>query len=318
MRKMKKISFVIPCYGSEKIIKYVINGIKEKISEREYFDYEIITINDFSPDDVYSVLKNLASEDKKIKVINLAKNFGKHSALMAGFSQATGDYVVSLDDDGQCPIENLWDMIEPLLDDDIDVTVARYVEKKQSKFKNFGSKINSMMSRVLLSKPKELEFANYYAMKRFIVDEILKYENPYPYMEGLILRSSGRIKNVLMEEHDRIEGNGNFNFSKSLSLWVNGFTAFSVKPLRISTLIGVLCAIIGFVYGIVIILRKLIFHNIEILGYSSIVAILLFIGGLIMLMLGMIGEYIGRIYISINNSPQYVVREYINCEDKDD
>ena len=137
-------------------------------------------------------------------------------------------------------------------------------------------------------------------------------------MEGLILRSSGRIKNVLMDEHDRIEGNGNFNFSKSVSLWVNGFTAFSVKPLRISTLIGVVCSFVGFVYGAIIIIRKLFFDNIVILGYSSILAILLFIGGLIMLMLGMIGEYIGRIYISINNSPQYVISERINCEGNDE
>lgn len=312
---MKKLSFVIPCYGSEKTIEYVIRDIKEKVSERKEFDYEIITVNDFSPDDVYYVLRKIAENDKKVKVVNLAKNFGKHSALMAGFSQVTGDFVVSLDDDGQCPLESLWEMIDPLINEDVDVTVARYIEKKQSKFKNFGSKVNSMMSRVLLGKPKNLEFANYYALKVFVIDEIKHYENPYPYMEGLILRSSGRIKNVLMEEHERIEGNGNFNFAKSMSLWVNGFTAFSVKPLRISTLVGVICAIFGFIYGVIIIVRKLIFNNIAMLGYSSILAILLFIGGLIMLMLGMIGEYIGRIYISINNSPQYVISEKINCED---
>lgn len=312
------ISFVIPCYGSEKTIEYVVKDIKNKVSERNEFNYEIVAINDFSPDNVYSVLKRIAENDKKVKVINLAKNFGKHSALMAGFSQVTGDYIVSLDDDGQCPVECLWEMIDPLINEDVDVTVARYREKKQSKFKNFGSKINSLMSRVLLSKPKDLKFANYYAMKAFVVNEIKLYGNPYPYMEGLILRSSGRIKNVLMDEHDRIEGNGNFNFSKSMSLWVNGFTAFSVKPLRISTLIGVLCSLIGFIYGAVIIIRKLFFNNIAILGYSSILAILLFVGGLIMLMLGMIGEYIGRIYISINNSPQYVISERINCEDNDE
>ncbi len=308
------LSFVIPCYGSEKTIEYVVNGIVDKVAERDDYDYEIITINDSSPDNVISVLKNLASNNRKIKVIDLAKNFGKHSALMAGFSVVKGDIVVSLDDDGQCPIDQLWAMTDPILNESYDITLAAYHKKMQSGFKNFGSSVNSLMSRVLLEKPKDLQFANYYAIKRFIIDEIIRYKNPYPYMEGLLLRSSRRIKNVFMEENKRADdGKGYFNLKKSLSLWINGFTAFSVKPLRIASLIGTLSAFSGFVYGLVIIIRKLFFDNIAMLGYSSILAVILFIGGLLMLLLGLIGEYIGRIYISINNSPQYVVREYINC-----
>lgn len=308
------LSFVIPCYGSEKTIEYVVNGIVDKVAERADYDYEIITVNDSSPDNVISVLKKLASNNKKIKVIDLAKNFGKHSALMAGFSVVKGNIIVSLDDDGQCPIDQLWAMIDPILNESYDITLAAYHKKMQSGFKNFGSSVNSLMSRVLLEKPKDLQFANYYAIKRFIIDEIIRYKNPYPYMEGLLLRSSRRIKNVFMDENKRVDdGKGYFNLKKSLSLWINGFTAFSVKPLRIASLIGTLSAFSGFIYGLVIIIRKLFFHNITMLGYSSILAVILFIGGVLMLLLGLIGEYIGRIYISINNSPQYVVREYINC-----
>ena len=310
---MTLVSFVIPCYGSENTVAAVIDSIIRKISERDDFDYEIIAVNDFSPDNVYQVLKRLAADNKKIKVLNLAKNFGKHSALMAGFSMVTGDLVVSLDDDGQCPVEHLWDMLDPIMDGSCDVTLAGYYKKKESAFKQFGSKMNSYMSRILLGKPKELKFENYYAFKRFIIDEILKYGNPYPYMEGLILRSSGRIKNIMMNEHERIEGSGNFGIIKSLSLWLNGFTAFSVKPLRIASIIGFISAAAGFIFGVYIIIRKLFFHNILVLGYSSMLASMYFIGGLLMLMLGLIGEYIGRIYISINNSPQYVIGEYINC-----
>lgn len=170
------------------------------------------------------------------------------------------------------------------------------------------------MSIALLGKPKELQTSNFFIVKRYVIDEIRNYKNPYPYMEGLILRSTRRIVNVEMEERDRLEGTGNFTFIRSLSLWINGFTAFSVKPLRIATLIGFATAVIGFVSGITIIIRKLCVPDM-LMGYSSIMSAILFIGGIIMLILGLIGEYIGRTYICINNSPQYVIREIIGRDD---
>ncbi len=304
---MKLLSFVIPCYGSENTIEFVINEIVEIVSRRKDFDYEIICVNDASPDNVLSVLKKVAENNSKIKVADLAKNFGKHSAVMAGFSMTSGDYIVSLDDDGQCPMDRLWDLIDPIIEDKADMTMAEYPKKKQSAFKNFGSHINSLMSRTLINKPKDLQFSNFFIMKSYIVQEMLKYENPYPYLEGLILRTTNRILGVKMEERERVAGKGNFTFFKSLSLWINGFTAFSVKPLRLATFIGIIFAILGFVFEIVIVVNRLINPNVP-MGYSSMLAVMLFIGGIIMLMLGLIGEYIGRIYISINNSPQYVIR----------
>ncbi len=310
---MKLLSFVIPCYGSEKTIEYVIDEIVEVVAQRKDYDYEIVCVNDASPDNVISVLEKLAKENKKIKVIDFSKNFGKHSAVMAGFSMTSGDYIVSLDDDGQCPMDRLWDLIDPLDEDKVDMTMAEYPKKKQAGWKNIGSSINSLMSRTLINKPKDLQFSNFFVMKSYMVEEILKYENPYPYLEGLILRTTDRILSVEMEERDRFAGRGNFTFFKSLGLWINGFTAFSVKPLRVATLVGSLFALIGFVFEIIIVINRLFNPKVP-LGYSSTLAIMLFIGGIIMLMLGLIGEYIGRIYISLNNSPQYVIRKIINCE----
>lgn len=312
---MKKISFVIPCYGSEKTIEFVIDEIIENVEKRKDFDYEIITVNDASPDNVINVLKKLADKNSRIKVLDLAKNFGKHSAVMAGFSVVSGDYIVCLDDDGQCPMDRLWDLLEPVLSDRADYAMADYAKKKQSGFKNFGSVINSFMSRVLINKPKDLNFTNFKVIKRYIVDEMLKYDNPYPYIEGLTLRTTRNIATVPMEERDRYAGVGNFTFIKSLSLWMNGFTAFSVKPLRLATIVGIICAFIGFIFGVAVVVRK-IFNPAVAMGYSSTMAVLLFIGGMIMLMLGLIGEYIGRIYISLNNSPQYVIRQKINIEEE--
>lgn len=310
---MKKISFIIPCYGSEDTIEPVIKEIEEYVVLRKNYDYEIICINDCSPDNVLGVLKSIAREDRKVKVVDLARNFGKHSAVMAGFSICKGDYIVCLDDDGQCPMDRLWDLLDPIINGEADYSMAEYDRKKQSWFKNFGSAINSMMSHILVGKPKNMNFSNFKAMKRFVVDEMLRYNNPYPYLEGLTLRTTNKIVTVPMEERERIAGQGNFTFKKSIALWVNGFTAFSVKPLRIATVLGVVFAMIGFLFGVIVIIRKLIHPEIA-MGYSSTMAVLLFIGGIIMLMLGLIGEYLGRVYISLNNSPQYVIRDIMNEE----
>lgn len=312
---MNKLSFVIPCYGSEKTIEFVTNEIIEVVSQKPEFDYEIICVNDYSPDKVFEVLKKLAENNEKIKVIDFAKNFGKHSAVLAGYKLATGEYIVTLDDDGQCPMDRLWDLLQPIFDGKADYTMAKYERKKQSGFKNLGSSFNSLVSHILVGKPKDMNFTNFKAMKKFVADEMIKYNNPYPYLEGLTLRTAKDIVTVPMKERDRYAGVGHFTFKKSVSLWVNGFTAFSVKPLRISTLLGVVFSIIGFLFGLVIVIRKLIRPEI-LIGYSSIVTIVLFIGGVLMLMLGLIGEYLGRVYICLNNSPQYVIRSIIEKDDK--
>lgn len=305
-----KLSFVIPCYYSELTIKDVILEIENTLSSYPNYDYEIIAVNDDSPDNVLMVLRELAHENYKLRVVDLAKNCGKHSAMMAGFSIASGDIIINLDDDGQCPMDKLWDLIEPL-NNGYDISISKYPKNKQSAFKNFGSTINSIMAKYLIGKPKDLYLGNFWAMKRFIMDEIIKYDKPYPYMEGLMLRTTSKIFNVDMEERERSAGVGHYTFIKSLKLWLNGFTAFSVKPLRVSTILGAICAFLGFVFGIIMIIRKLMNPDI-LMGYSSLMAVLLFIGGMIMMMLGLIGEYIGRIYICINNSPQYVIRETVN------
>lgn len=304
------ISFVIPCYNSERLVATVIKEIKQVMEQRNNVSYEIITVNDCSPDGVLDVLRELAAYDSKISVIDLAKNMGKHAALMAGYACACGDVVISVDDDGQCPTSELWRLLEPLTNG-YDIALAQYPLKKESLIKRFGSRVNDYMARFLIGKPKGLQLSNFSAMKAFICRELLRYNNPYPYIDGLFLRSTSRIANVKMECRKRLEGETGYTFRKSISLWVNGFTAFSVKPLRVATLLGVLFSLTGFLYGLWIILQKVLHPGIA-AGYSSMMAILLFIGGMLMLMLGLIGEYIGRIYISINNSPQYVIRETIN------
>ncbi len=313
---MKLLSFVIPCYRSEHTIEKVVYEIIETVSQKDDYDYEIITINDCSPDRVYDVLIKLAKTNFKIKVINLSKNMGKHSAVLAGYSIVKGDYIINLDDDFQSPVYRLWDLLGPIEKDECDVTTADYSVKKESLFKRFGSNLNLFVSGIMLDKPKDLRFENLSAMKRFVCDEVIKYQNPFPFLEGLIVRVTKRIKKIPMDNRNRADNNiSGFSLAKSISLFANGLTSFSVKPLRIASILGVLFALWGFMFGLYIIIKKLLAPEM-LIGYSSMMAVILFSSGLIMLMLGMLGEYIGRIFICINNSPQYVIKEKINVENE--
>ena len=308
--KLKLISFIIPCYNSEKTVGSVIDGIREKVGERNEYDYEIIAINDGSPDGVINVLEDIAASDTKVKVIDLAKNSGKHTAVLVGYKFAEGEFVVSLDDDGQCPIENLWDLIAPL-EEGHDMAMAKYECKKEASYKKFGSVVNHRVSQILLDKPGELRFTNFIARQKYICKAMSEYNNIFPYLEGLSLRITRDITLVPMQEKPRLHRKSNYTFRKSFALWMNGFTAFSVKPLRIASIIGSMVAVLGFIYGVITIIRKLIHPHIFI-GYSSILVSILFCSGMIMLMLGLAGEYIGRIYLAVNQYPQYVIKKAIN------
>lgn len=304
---MKKLSFVIPCYGSELTLEDVINELNNTVYNKNDYEYEIILVNDCSPDNVNKKINLLSKKYNNIISIDLARNFGQHAALMAGYSYCTGDIVISLDDDGQTPIDEVFSLIDKL-DEGYDVVYGSFNEKKHNSFRNFGSRINDLMAEVLIDKPKDLKVSSYFVARKFIIDEILKYKNSYPYILGLVLRSTRNICDVQVNHRRRIYGTSGYSLKKLLSLWLNGFTAFSVKPLRSATIIGFICALIGFLFGSYTVIHKLLNPSTP-AGYSSLMAVILFVGGMIMLMLGLIGEYIGRIYISINNSPQYVIRE---------
>ena len=167
------------------------------------------------------------------------------------------------------------------------------------------------MTEFLLGKPKELYVSSYFAAKRFIVDEMLRYDKSYPYVIGLVLRSTKRIANVNVDHREREVGRSGYTLGKLLGLWMNGFTAFSVKPLRIATWTGISCAILGFIYGLYTIIKKFVLGDAVAVGFSALMSSVMFIGGMILFMLGILGEYIGRMYISMNNAPQYVIREVV-------
>ena len=303
-----KLSFVIPCYGSEHTLADVVAEIKQVVAQRPAVDYEIVLSCDHSPDGVAQVIERLCREDPShVRGLLLSRNFGQHAALMAGYARTTGDCVVSLDDDGQAPVESVWELVDRLTPNGLDAVYGAYAEKRHSLFRNLGSRINDWMATWLLGKPAQLKVTSFFAVKRFVVDEMLRYDQAFPYVIGLVLRITRNVGNVPVTHRARASGRSGYSLAKLVGLWLNGFTSFSVKPLRIASWLGLMCSFAGFCMGAWAVVNKLALHPDAPLGYSSLMSAVLFIGGLLLLVLGFIGEYISRIYLCISKTPQYVV-----------
>lgn len=313
---MEKISFVVPCYRSENTITSVVEEVKTEMAAHPDYDYEIVLVNDNSPDNVWDVITKLSESDKRIKAIRLLRNFGQHSALMAGYGVCTGDYVVTIDDDGQTPVDQTFILMDKLLEG-FDVVYGKYEKRKDNLFRKIGTGINNWMSKTLLGKPKDLHLTSFFVARVKIIKEICNYKNGFPYIWGLVLRTTKSIANATIQHKERIEGESGYTLGKLLNLWMNGFTAFSVKPLRISATVGIISSALGLL-GIIYVVVDKIIHPEVAAGFSSLMAVLLLIGGLLLLSMGLIGEYVGRIYMCINATPQYIVRDTINLPEPED
>lgn len=308
------MSIVVPCYKSVNTLEQVIREIKKTMQIRQVEDYEIILVNDCSPDHTMELIQNLCFNDKKIKGIELSKNFGQASALMAGFSYATGDYIVTAEDDGQSSINKVWEMYDEL-EKGYDIVCAKNITNPpRSPIRKLGAKLNRFMLNYLLEKPKDISPSIFFIAKKQVIHEMLQYNNPYPYIGGLILRSTSKIGNIDINRRDRISGKSGYNLKKLSGLYLNGVTSFSVKPLRLASAVGMLFFLIGFITVMAISIRKIFLGGI-LPGYTSLLSVLLIIGGIILCVLGIIGEYVGRIYMCINGTPQFIIRNKINFED---
>ena len=312
---MEKISFVIPCYRSERTIADVVNEIEAVMGKLSEFDYEIILVNDSSPDNVWNSISELCAANHRIIGVNLAKNFGQPSAVMAGFSKVSGDYIITLDDDGQSPVDATEAIIYKIKTENYDVVYGVCKKANFGVIRRLGSKINALMANYAFDRPADRRIISFCIYKRFVVEEMKKYHNSYTYLSGLTYRTTKNIGYLDVVHRNRAEGTSGYSFKKLIKLWVNGLTAFSIRPLRISMYFGGLLAIVGFLFAFVIIARKLLNPAIE-AGWSSLMCMLLVLNGISFIMLGILGEYVGRIYMSANSAPQFVIKEVINYKEK--
>ena len=314
---MQMLSFVIPCYRSKDTIEAVVAELTTTLANHPVpYPYEIILVNDGSPDDTATTLQALCTRYPHLIFVDLARNFGQHSALMAGFHQVQGDIVICLDDDGQTPANECFLLIDKVLEG-YDIAYADYGERKQSTFRNWGSRFNAACNHYFFNQPKDLRANSYFACRRFVVDTALTYPNPFPYVAGLLFQSVSRYCNVPITHKARASGESGYTLKKLVKLWANGVTAFSIKPLRLASYLGWIIASIGFLYAFYTIIRKLVTPELQ-LGWASTMSALLLLGGVIISLIGIVGEYIGRIYLSINHSPQFVVRSITKSTKEED
>jgi glycosyltransferase involved in cell wall biosynthesis len=303
----KIISIVIPVYNGALCIGRLVDELIARLSP--IFSIEIVLVNDCSPDNSEEVCIEISKKHPDfVSFYSLAINVGEHNTVMAGLNQAIGDYAIIMDDDFQNPVSEVIKLINYMISNDYDVVYTYYDEKKHSLFRNFGSHFNDRVANLMLGKPKDLYLSSFKIINRFLIDEVIKYLLPYPYIDGIILRITSNVGKIKVSHANRQFGKSNYTFWKLFSLWMNMFTNFSILPLRLSTILGFIFSIFGFILGIDAIIEKIYNPNVP-LGYTSIVFIISIYAGVQLIAIGMIGEYLGRIFIAYNNKPQYSIRK---------
>ncbi len=307
---LPKTSIVIPVYNGALSIGRLVDELIAELSPK--FSIEIVLVNDCSPDNSEEVCIGITKKHPNfVSFYSLAMNVGEHNAVMAALNKANGDYALIMDDDFQNPISEVIKLINYMTNNDYDVVYTYYLEKKHSFFRNLGSKFNDKMANVMLKKPKSLYLSSFKIINRFLIDEVIKYNLPYPYLDGLILRTTSSIGKVEVSHNKREIGKSNYTLKKLISLWMNMFTNFSILPLRISVVMGFIFSFIGFLVGIDAIIEKIFNPNIP-LGYTFMVIIISIYAGVQLIAIGMVGEYLGRIFMSDNKKPQYSIRRSFN------
>jgi undecaprenyl-phosphate 4-deoxy-4-formamido-L-arabinose transferase len=303
---MTDISIIIPVFNSEEILAELSKQIDLSLTNTSY---ELILINDCSKDNSWDIISSLQKENEHIIGVNLRKNSGQDNAIMAGLNFSSGEYAVIMDDDLQHSPKDILLLVNECKKG-FDVCYANFNKKKQKWWKNVGSWLNGRIAEILIKKPKNIYLSPFQVLHKDIVKEVIKYKGPYPYVQGLILRVTDNLTQINIDHYKRLAGKGNFNLIRSIIVFVKLMTSFSVIPLRIATVMGFVTAFIGF--AMIPYYLAMYFFNDEIIeGWTSLMIIILMLGGLLLISLGMLGEYIGRMFLDINQKPQFVIKKVL-------
>jgi undecaprenyl-phosphate 4-deoxy-4-formamido-L-arabinose transferase len=247
-----------------------------------------------------------------ITFVNLARNFGEHNAIMTGLRHTRGAYVITMDDDLQNPPSEVKRLLEHARATGKDVVYTRYAVKQHAYWRNLGSRFANWVADVLMEKPKGLYLSSFRCMSAFLVEQVTRYEGPFPYVDGLIMQATQAIDTIEVAHLPRMAGRSNYTLKRLVRLWINIFVNFSVLPLHLSTIAGFALSLIGLVGVISVMLEALFFEPPQ--GWASLMAATLLLSGVQLLILGILGEYMGRLFLTANRKPQTVVREVVRSE----
>ncbi len=300
-------SVIIPCYKSSQSIRQVVEETSAELDKLNRKPYEFVLVDDFSPDEGETLreLHALADDYSYVTVVELARNAGQHNAVMAGLNIAEGDVLIAMDDDMQTHPSQLHKLFDAF-DTGADIVYGYYEKKKESGFRRFGSWMNYMSFRILIGKPKDIKTSSFWIIRKFVRDYVIQFKSQYTHLQGLFLRTTRNIICVPVEHFERAYGTSGYTLNKLVGLWSN-VMGFSIVPLRLARNAGIFFSVLSILGAIAIILKKLLAPTAAIGWYSMIVSICFF-SGLILMFLGLIGEYLGRMYLGMTNNPQYVVR----------
>lgn len=303
-----KLSVVIPVYNSQETIQLLVYSL---IDVLKLYNPEIVLVNDASRDNSEAICECLANENENIQFISLRKNSGEHNAVICGLNHCTGDYIAIIDDDLQNPPTEIITLLNKAIAGDYDVVYGQYEVKQHSVLRNLCSRLNNAFAVHLLNKPYGLYLSSFKIMKKELAREIITYKGPFPYIDALVLRCTDNIGTETVLHESRMLGKSGYTPRKLFSLYLNIFINFSNKPLRFITISGCIISLVSFCATVYILMERIIIHD-EPPGWSFLAILLLLLIGLVFVVIGILGEYIGKILMSLNNTPQYVVKKKIN------
>lgn len=312
--KKLNLSVVIPVYNSALTLPDLKDRLEKVLNQIVNNKYELVFVNDGSSDNSWEKLIEIAAKNENVISINLTRNFGQHNALLCGFSYALGDYIITIDDDLQTLPEEIPKLYKKI-QSGYDVVYGISESKQHSKYRNLGSEVIQLIYRKTFNINSRV--SSFRILKKDIVKQILLHEQSFTFIDGLICWFTTNIGNTGVRHYKRKVGESGYSVKALTILALNMITKFSIAPLQVASLTGIIFAFFGFIFGLYILFKKL-FFGIPVSGFTSIIVIISMLSGVQLITVGILGEYIGRIHSIINQRPQYAIREVVNFKDQKD